>query len=168
MPSTVILNSFHFLDDILPELVIFFSRSENPPPMDVDVDQSPSLLWQVIIEHRHTIVFSDRGERDSIKRQYSKEAIKRGRGPILAWVLDQLQIRELATVNITNRLPRKRIQNLPGPHPVFIDDAVTANAEYLVTDRGHWQALDRHRRFCPQLNIVDADRFIRMSDQNNP
>ena len=108
MPFNIVLNSFHFFDDIMPET---FRSMANPDTNPQGGNMAPeNLLLETIEQGGHTILVTDResrGNRLSIKREYAIEATRRGLRPPLEVVLDQLHNR--GVVNVNTRLPVRRI-----------------------------------------------------------
>ncbi len=68
----LILNSYHFMDEILPATLRKLARQEIDSP-----------LLNALVANGHRILITDRGAGDSVKREYAREAIKRGLGPQL-------------------------------------------------------------------------------------
>ena len=164
MLFNIVLNSFHFFDDIMPET---FRSMANPDTNPQGGNMAPeNLLLETIEQGGHTILVTDResrGNRLSIKREYAIEATSRGLGPQLAVVLDQLQNR--GVVNVNTRLPRRQISGVGSHHRVFIEDAVAADVDYFVTEHEPWLNLDQDSDVCPNLRIVNSDRFMRIANR---
>jgi len=147
MPITLVLNSYYFVEDVIPGTL-----------QELAGEEGESQLFKAISRNGHRMLITDRGAGVSIKREYETEAIKRGLGPQLVVVLDQLTAQRVA---ITPNVPRRPIPNLRGSHKIFIEDAVAAGVEYFLTEYGPWRRLDRDRRLCPNLRIVTARQFVR-------
>ena len=149
----LVVNSYHFLRDILPATLQKLNGQEIESP-----------LLQAVADNGHRILVTDRGTRDSVKNQYAMEAIKQGLGPRLVVVLDQLEAEGI--VAIDPHVARRSIPNMRRPHKVFIEDAVSSGVRCFVTEYAPWLALNRDRQICPALTIVNANGFIRMANRN--
>jgi hypothetical protein len=151
MPVTLVLNSYYFVEDIISGTL-----------QELASEPAESPLFTSIRESGHRILITERGARASIKRQYEIEAVKRGLGPQLVVVFDQLKAQGVV---INSNPPRIQISNLGGHHRIFIEDAVAAQAGYFITEYEPWQKLNRNKQICPNLRIVTGRQFVRMARQ---
>jgi len=154
MPVTLVLNSYYFVEDMIPGTL-----------QELASEPAESPLFTGIRESGHRILITERGARASIKREYDTEAVKRGLGPQLVVVFDQLKAQGIV---INPNTPRRHISNLGGRHRIFIEDAVAAQAGYLITQYQPWLRLNRNKQICPHVRIVDGLRFLRIARQTGP
>ena len=154
MPVTLVLDSYYFLEDVIPGTL-----------QQLADEEVESALFRAIIDNGHRMLITDRGTRQvSIKREHETEANKRGLGRNLAVVLDQFKIwGVIANVNV----PRRHITNLGGSHKVFIEDAVAGRVQYFLTEAEGWRQFDRNRHICPNLRVITAQRFIRIAGRTD-
>ena len=153
MPVDLVLNAHRFVEDVIAGVAEELS--------DQVVENQ---LYDAIKVGDYHILITERASGASIRGEYEKEAVDQGLGPQLVLTLDQLKSRGIVE---TPNLPRRSIPNLPGHHKIFIQDAVTAEVRYFVTENQQWLELDRHKQICPKLRIMNVRQFLRVARRSS-
>lgn len=86
MPVTVVLNSYHFLDDIVPAIL---SEEAEQTSQTSGVTQYP--LFEAIENGRHTIITTAKIR----ELEYFKEAEDRNLSAFLPQIYDQLEVKNI-------------------------------------------------------------------------
>ena len=157
MPLTLVLNSHHFLEGVFPGTI-----------QELAGEEVVSQLFRAIRDNGHRILVTDRVDRRSIKREYVTELRRRGLEgfvPQLQVVFDQLESEDVVVVR--SNVARINIPNLTVRHQIFLEDAVAARVHLFITQNEGWLRLNRDRQICPDLEIMNADQFVKIAGETS-